>query len=96
MTETEEENRPNPEELLARFNDEHDQEKQGKLKIFLGFSPGVGKTYSMLQAALEKREKGLDVVSGVVETHGRKETERGTEAFTFVLSIYAITSVRPD
>ncbi len=46
----------------------------GKLKVFLGMCPGVGKTYAMLQAARDLREKGTDVVAGVVETHGRAET----------------------
>lgn len=48
--------------------------KQGKLRIFLGAAPGVGKTYSMLQAAHEAQEKNQDVVIGVVETHGREDT----------------------
>jgi two-component system sensor histidine kinase KdpD len=66
-----EDNRPAPEALL----DEARKENRGKLKIFLGAYPGVGKTYSMLQAAHERRKEGLDVVVGVVETHGRAETE---------------------
>jgi len=65
------ENRPSPEALLA----EAAKEKRGKLKIFLGAAPGVGKTYEMLLAAQKKRTDGIDVVVGVVETHGRKETE---------------------
>jgi two-component system sensor histidine kinase KdpD len=48
---------------------------RGKLKIFLGASPGVGKTFSMLQAGVEKKKEGVDVVVGLVETHKRKETE---------------------
>jgi len=63
--------RPSPEALLA----EAAKEGRGKLKIFLGPYPGVGKTYSMLQAAQERRREGADVVVGVVETHGRVETE---------------------
>jgi two-component system sensor histidine kinase KdpD len=47
----------------------------GKLKVFLGMCPGVGKTYAMLQAAGELRRQGVDVVAGVIETHGRRETE---------------------
>ena len=56
--------------------------KRGKLKVFLGMSPGVGKTYEMLRAARRRKAEGGDVVVGVVETHGRKETEsllRGLE-----------------
>lgn len=48
--------------------------KRGRLKVFLGMSPGVGKTYEMLRAARRRKAEGLDVVVGVVETHGRKET----------------------
>lgn len=62
--------RPNPEALLA----ESRKEKRGKLKIFLGAAPGVGKTYEMLLAARKKMADGIDVAVGVVETHGRKET----------------------
>lgn len=47
----------------------------GKFKVFLGMCPGVGKTYAMLQAAGELRRQGVDVVAGVIETHGRKETQ---------------------
>ena len=63
--------RPSPEALLAAAQ----AEGRGKLKIFLGAAPGVGKTYEMLQAAQAKRRDGVDVVIGVVETHGRQETE---------------------
>src|SRR5689334_7887060 len=48
---------------------------KGRLKIFLGASPGVGKTFAMLQAAAERKQEGIDVVVGLVETHKRKETE---------------------
>jgi two-component system sensor histidine kinase KdpD len=63
--------RPSPEALLQ----EAEKEARGRLKIFLGAAPGVGKTYEMLSAAQAKRREGADVVVGVVETHGRKETE---------------------
>jgi two-component system sensor histidine kinase KdpD len=63
--------RPSPEALL----DAARQEGRGRLKIFLGAAPGVGKTYEMLLSAQAKRREGLDVVVGVVETHGRRETE---------------------
>ncbi len=68
---TTDETRPSPEALLA----EAAREGRGRLKIFLGAAPGVGKTYAMLETAHERRREGLDVVVGVVETHGRKETE---------------------
>lgn len=63
--------RPSPEALLRQAAQEH----RGRLKVFLGAAPGVGKTYEMLEAAQAKRRDGWDVVAGVVETHGRKETE---------------------
>jgi two-component system sensor histidine kinase KdpD len=72
MAEEEVEERPTPEALL----EEARKEGRGKLKIFLGAYPGVGKTYSMLEAAHERRREGADVVVAIVETHGRKETER--------------------
>lgn len=63
--------RPNPDALLEQAN----REKRGRLKIFLGAAPGVGKTYAMLEAAQAVRRDGGDVVIGIVETHGRAETE---------------------
>jgi two-component system sensor histidine kinase KdpD len=66
--------RPSPETLLARLKKE-EQQQRGRLKIYLGASPGVGKTYTMLQDAIARREQGLDVVAGVVESHGRKEID---------------------
>ncbi len=68
-------NRPNPDELLASVQKEEAKSKKGKLKIFLGMCPGVGKTYAMLQAARQRAAEGIDVLIGVAETHGRKETE---------------------
>src|SRR5689334_4961741 len=67
--------RPSPELLLQRAEEEERQAHRGKLKIYLGAAPGVGKTYTMLEDALAKRSQGLDVVVGVVESHGRKEIE---------------------
>src|SRR3982751_5813097 len=72
MSETE---RPDPDELLARVKRDETAAARGKLKIFFGMSPGVGKTYAMLQAAQQKLQQGTEVVVGIVETHGRKETE---------------------
>lgn len=70
-----EDNRPDPDELLARLKAEEEQSKRGKLKIFLGYVAGVGKTYAMLEAAHQRKAEGIDVVVGYAETHGRKETE---------------------
>jgi two-component system sensor histidine kinase KdpD len=66
--------RPNPDELLKQVQQEQQTASRGKLKIFFGASPGVGKTYAMLLEAGRLRAQGLDVVVGVVETHGRSET----------------------
>src|SRR5437762_3804029 len=68
------EQRPSPEALLAEARRE-EKGRVGRLKIFVGAAPGVGKTYEMLQAARAKLTEGVDVIVGVVETHGRKETE---------------------
>ncbi|TDV12216.1 sensor histidine kinase [Paraburkholderia caballeronis] len=66
--------RPDPDELLDRIQRDEDRQQRGRLKIFFGASAGVGKTFAMLQAARRRRDEGIDVVVGVVETHGRKET----------------------
>ena len=66
--------RPDPEALLARAREEERRAGRGHLKIFFGASPGVGKTYAMLEEARAKRRAGVDVLVGVVETHGRRET----------------------
>ena len=63
--------RPEPDALLAQA----EREGRGRLKIFLGAAPGVGKTYAMLEAARRRAAEGVDVVAAVVETHGRAETE---------------------
>jgi len=65
--------------LLRRVQEEEAREKRAKLKVFFGAAPGVGKTYAMLAEAQERRAEGLDVVIGVVETHGRSETAALTE-----------------
>jgi two-component system sensor histidine kinase KdpD len=62
--------RPDPDALLAHVQ----REQRGRLKIFLGAAPGVGKTWEMLVAANHKREAGVDVVAGIIETHGRAGT----------------------
>jgi len=67
--------RPDPDTLLAHVQGEERQKHRGKLKIFLGYIAGVGKTYEMLQAAHLRKNEGIDVKIGYVETHGRAETE---------------------
>lgn len=66
--------RPTPEAMLARAEREAARSQRGRLKIFFGATPGVGKTYAMLEAARAHGARGGDVVVGWVETHGRKET----------------------
>lgn len=67
--------RVNPEQFLRHAKKEERDERQGKLKIYLGAAPGVGKTYEMLHDALQKHLEGLDVVIGIVESHGRQDIE---------------------
>jgi len=72
--------RPSPDALLEQAI----KEGRGRLKIFLGAAPGVGKTYEMLSQARQRRLEGIDVVIGVAETHGRVETELLTKGFETV------------
>ncbi|MGB7253095.1 MAG: sensor histidine kinase KdpD, partial [Xanthobacteraceae bacterium] len=78
----ESEHRPSPEALLEAARRE--EGRVGKLRIFVGAAPGVGKTYQMLQQAHARRKDGYDVVVGVVETHGRRETEALLEGLEVV------------
>lgn len=66
-------NRPDPDELLVQLQAE--APSRGRLKIYLGYAAGVGKTFAMLEAAHQRNKQGVDVVAGFVETHGRIETE---------------------
>lgn len=72
--------RPSADALLESAQ----REQQGRLKIFLGAAPGVGKTYEMLLSGRKRRQEGADVVIGVVETHGRAETEALVDGFEVV------------
>src|ERR1700712_5300702 len=76
--------RPNPDELLAQLQRKETAAARGKLKIFFGMCPGVGKTYAMLQAARQKQSDDFEVVIGIVEAHGRKETEALVEGLAVV------------
>jgi two-component system, OmpR family, sensor histidine kinase KdpD len=76
------EHRPSPEALLEAARREDG--RVGKLRIFVGAAPGVGKTYEMLQQARARKKDGYDVVIGVVETHGRKETEALLEGLEII------------
>lgn len=72
--------RPFPDALLEDAN----REGRGRLKIFLGAAPGVGKTYEMLMSGRARRADGVDVVIGVVETHGRRETQALLDGFEII------------
>src|SRR6516165_7090017 len=76
------EQRPSPDALLEAARRE--RADVGRLRIFVGAAPGVGKTYEMLQQARARRKDGADVIAGVVETHGRKETEALLEGLPVV------------
>jgi two-component system sensor histidine kinase KdpD len=76
--------RPDPDVLLAQLKEDEQQQNRGKLKIFLGYVAGVGKTYAMLEAAHQRKEEGMDVLVGYVETHGRKETEAKLEGLEVI------------
>ncbi len=67
--------RPDPDQLLAQVKAEEASARRGRLRIYFGASAGVGKTFAMLTAARALRLEGKDVVVGLLETHGRKETE---------------------
>jgi two-component system sensor histidine kinase KdpD len=67
--------RRDPDQLLSQSQSEERQNQRGRLKIFLGYVAGVGKTYAMLEAAHQRKDEGIDVVVGYVETHHRKEIE---------------------
>jgi two-component system sensor histidine kinase KdpD len=76
--------RQNPDKLLKQAEELERHNKVGKLKIYLGAAPGVGKTHEMLQDAMAARNKGLDVVIGVVESHGRTEINAMIGDFEFI------------
>jgi two-component system sensor histidine kinase KdpD len=72
---TDGDHRPDPDALLAQIRDDEARTARGRLRIYFGSSAGVGKTYAMLQAARHQKAAGVDVVAGVIETHGRAETQ---------------------
>jgi len=78
------ESRPNADELLASLQREESRHARGRLKIFVGMCPGVGKTYAMLEAARREHAAGRDLVIGYVESHGRKETDALMEGLPII------------
>lgn len=88
--------RPDPEAMLRKFGGEGSDMRRGHLKIFFGACAGVGKTYAMLQSARQKRRDGVDVLVGVVETHGRSETAallEGLDVFPLAKTEYRGRSI---
>jgi len=69
------ENKPDPDALLKAIRKQESMSQGGQLRIFFGMAAGVGKTYAMLEAAHSRMEEGVDIAIGIVETHGRKETD---------------------
>jgi two-component system, OmpR family, sensor histidine kinase KdpD len=89
--------RPDPDQLLARVERDIAKAQRGRLKIFFGAVAGVGKTYAMLQAARERRAENIDIIIGLVETHGRQETAaliEGLEVLPSKLIEYRGTTLR--
>lgn len=78
------EERPLPETILKAIKKEESQRNKGRLKIFIGMAPGVGKTYAMLEEAQQLHRSGVAVSVGVVETHGRQETAKLLEGLTII------------
>ncbi|HAE58495.1 MAG TPA: sensor histidine kinase KdpD, partial [Anaerolineae bacterium] len=77
--------RPDPDRLLTQAQNEEIAAKRGKLKVFLGYAAGVGKTYAMLEAAHQRKDEGVDVVVGHIETHQRAETEELVAGLELIL-----------
>jgi two-component system sensor histidine kinase KdpD len=76
--------RPDPDELLKQIQSEEQARRRGQLKIFLGYAAGVGKTYAMLEAARQRKDEGVDIVIGYIETHKRAETEAMVEGLEVI------------
>lgn len=81
---TSEEERPNPDLLLREIQETEGRRERGRLKIFLGMSAGVGKTYGMLEAAQARKKENVDLLVGIVNTHGRQDTARLLEGLTII------------
>ncbi|MEI7925774.1 MAG: sensor histidine kinase KdpD [Chloroflexota bacterium] len=84
MTEDTEDTRPDPDALLRRLEREDADRDRGRLRIYLGAAPGVGKTFSMLNEGKRRAERGTDVVVGLVETYGRPLTVQAVEGLEVI------------
>ena len=89
-TEYRKDGRPDPDALLAQVQQAEQARQRGRLKIFFGAAPGVGKTYAMLRYGQQEMTKGVDVLVGIVETHKRSETQ----AFADVLPLLPLAHIR--
>lgn len=87
--------RPDPDRLLAEVTAEREKAARGRLKIFFGACPGVGKTYAMLTEATRLREQGLDVAVAIVETHGRVDTAALTQGLEILHRRSVVHQGRP-
>jgi two-component system sensor histidine kinase KdpD len=76
--------RPDPDELLRQLADDERRQQRGRLRVYIGAAPGVGKTYDMLQEGQRRKKRGTDVVVGYVETHGRPLTAEALEGLEVV------------
>ncbi len=85
-----EEGRPLPEDLLLVARRAEEKEHEGQLTVYLGYAPGVGKTYSMLQDALQRLKEGKDIVIGYIETHDRPETNALASNFEIIPTVSII------
>jgi len=83
----EEEGRPLPEDMLVIAHRDEKKAHEGQLTVYLGYAPGVGKTYAMLQDALQRLKEGKDVVIGYIETHDRPETNALVSNFEIIPTV---------
>jgi two-component system, OmpR family, sensor histidine kinase KdpD len=83
----EEEGRPLPEDMLVIARRDEKKAHEGQLTVYLGYAPGVGKTYAMLQDALQRLKEGKDVVIGYIETHDRPETNALVSNFEIIPTV---------
>jgi two-component system sensor histidine kinase KdpD len=83
----EEEGRPLPEDLLYIARRAEKKAHEAQLTVYLGYAPGVGKTYSMLQDALQRQREGKDIVIGYIEIHNRPETNALVSSFEFIPTV---------
>jgi two-component system sensor histidine kinase KdpD len=88
MTTMDNDNRPSPEAMLKLANTEEAEAGRGRLKLFLGYAPGVGKTYTMLEVARQRKQDGRDVVAAYVESHGRRETDALLEGLELIAKTF--------